>query len=146
MRILASWLVALTVFVGAASSTAAAADLTTVEHVVFEVSISEFMNMRRQRAPQDLDWTSDGCSTQLPFGLGNTGRSFDFTKACTRHDFAYRNFARLGGLTEPVRARVDRQFLSDMRTDCSRRSWTQRHTCRAWAQTYYRAVRLFGGP
>jgi hypothetical protein len=44
------------------------------------------------------------------------------------------------------RKRVDQRFLADMRLDCAKRPLWQRVTCRAWARTYYEAVRIAGGP
>jgi hypothetical protein len=142
---------ALAVTTSAMSSTAAAADRDTLDRetldrIVFELPIAAFPAVRAAGEPASADWRADGCSTPLPVGLGDTGRSFDFTDACNRHDFAYRNYKLLGVFTADIRARVDRRFLADMRADCARRPWTQRYACRVWAQTYYRAVRLFAGP
>ena len=93
-----------------------------------------------------LDWSSDGCSA--PF-LGSTGRTFDFTHACQRHDFGYRNFKALDDgkwWTPSLRHRIDRVFRADMYRDCSTRTRTMRKICRVWARTFYRAVRTFAGP
>ena len=74
--------------------------------------------------------------------------------ACERHDFGYRN-ARLlesrygSGRTywnSSTRQAVDDQFLRDMRAHCHSRSMLLRPTCYAWAQAFYTAVRLAGGP
>lgn len=98
-----------------------------------------------------LDWSTDFCSAPL---VGTTGRSFDFHDACRRHDFAYRNLRLLetrygaGGTywNATTRKRADQLFLADMKAHCNRRPWYESTTCRGWADTYYRAVRIFGGP
>ena len=171
MARLAKFVVAVTTILTAASlpspATAHAvsdpgADQAAVEHLAFEVGINTFMNSRG--VPAHLDWSTDRCSAPL---TGDTGRSFDFTKACIHHDFGYRNFklldrrfacaARAAGTycasgtwsygwfwNETVRKRIDDRFLGDMKSDCSPRPWTQKYSCLAWAQTYYSAVRNFG--
>lgn len=142
-------------------------DQATVEYRAFSVSIDTFMSLRASRSPSHLDWATDGCSTPLPVGLGDTGRSFDFTKACIHHDFGYRNFPLLDRRfncpsrpadgycaagtwsygrywSETARKRIDDRFLADMKVDCAPRPWYQKSTCLAWAQTYYSAVRVGG--
>jgi Prokaryotic phospholipase A2 len=142
----AALVVAATTFLAVPSGAGATSDLIEFRHVMFGVSIGQFLSARAARQPLGFDWTSDGCSTPLPVGLGDTGRSFDFRAACQRHDFGYRNAPRLGVWNSAERARIDARFLADMRTDCSPRPWTQKVSCLGWAQTYYRAVRAFGGP
>ena len=91
-------------------------------------------------------WESDGCSAPV---LGNAGRTYDFTDACRRHDFGYRNFGRIDGgkkWTKALRERVDRRFLSDMFAGCAARRKLERAACRTWANLYYTAVRQYGGP
>lgn len=113
--------------------------------------MAEFQRMRVSAQPPWMDWTNDGCSTPFPAGLGDTGRSFNFRAACQRHDFGYRNTKlydqRFGThqWNAVNRLRIDRKLLADMRADCAPRRITQRLTCRAWADTYYRAVRIAGG-
>ena len=138
-----------------ASPTVAASTFTaSVERLVFQVSLDSFTSARLARTPSWHDWSTDGCSTPGAVGLGDTGRSFNFRHACWRHDFAYRNTKLADSMYGPpgtywnstTRLRIDNRLLSDMQADCAWRSWTERYTCLGWAQTYYRAVRLFGGP
>lgn len=118
--------------------------LVLARHLVFEVSLDEFMLAADSPARDSrLDWSSDGCSAPV---LGDSGLSFNFRGPCRRHDFAYRNFSRLnGGLiwTPSMRRRVDDVFLHDMRGTCSQRQWMVALRCLGWAETYYRSVRVF---
>jgi hypothetical protein len=121
--------------------------LSLVRRLVFSSPLAHFITAadRGERDPR-LDWTSDGCSAPL---VGGTGRSFDFTNACRRHDFGYRNFSRIdGGIwwDAPTRRRVDDKFLADMRSSCSRRPTRDRLICRGWALVFYRTVRAYAGP
>jgi Prokaryotic phospholipase A2 len=154
MAMLANLVVAATTLLAApALPEPSAIDAAAVAHLAFSVDIATFVAARIAQAPAALDWSSDGCTTPLPFGLGNTGRSYDFGAACWRHDFGYRNHKLLDRRpgehgrwwNERVRKRIDDRFLADMRADCAPRPVTQRASCRAWASTYYRAVRLAGG-
>ncbi|HQZ35938.1 MAG TPA: phospholipase A2 [Ilumatobacteraceae bacterium] len=98
-----------------------------------------------------FDWSNDGCSAPL---VGDTGMSFNFRDPCRRHDFGYRNLKLLerrygSGATywnSTNRRAVDRQFLADMKAHCHGRALTLRVQCYSWAQTYYAAVRIAGGP
>lgn len=120
---------------------------SVVETLVFRTSLTGFVAQARSDShDQRLDWTTDGCSAPV---VGGTGRSFDFTDACRRHDFAYRNLSRMDGgrwWNPSVRARVDRVFRTDMSSDCARRPVTVRAACNAWALVFYRAVRTWAGP
>lgn len=137
--------VAATTFLAVPSvSGATSTDTLRYEHLMYTASIGEFTAASAARRPSGFDWSSDGCSTPFPVGLGDTGRSYDFRAACRRHDFGYRNAPRLSRWNEAERLRIDRRFLADMRADCSPRPWTQRATCLGWASVYYRAVRLGG--
>jgi hypothetical protein len=143
MGILISLLVAATSF--AAPSPHSAATLSAVvERGVFVTELSAFPSYVREyrREYTELDWTTDYCSAPL---VGNTGRSFNFRIPCQRHDFAYRNMKLLGRFDEVNRKRADEQFLADMRTTCTPRGISQRFNCYAWAETFYAAVRSFGG-
>ena len=128
-----------------------AMDPAVVEWMSFGVDIHTFVTTRAAPFPGPYDWSSDGCSTPLPVGLGDTGRSYNFRAACQRHDFGYRNFRLLDAAgphgqwwNETTRRRIDDQFLTDMLASCAPRPWTQRTSCRAWARVYYRAVRVAG--
>lgn len=103
--------------------------------------LDEFLVYRssEERDPR-LDYSSNECSAPL---VGSVGRSFDFTDACLRHDFGYRNYGRLG-IFEQRKEGVDRRFLADMRDHCETRTWILRGRCRAWAEAFYLAVDRFG--
>lgn len=118
-----------------------------VEQFVFQRPLSVFVR-EAQSAHHDarLDWSTDGCSAPV---VGSTGRSFDFYEACWRHDFAYRNYARInnGALwTSRLRARVDAVFRKDMAQHCATRARSIRTTCRRWSNVFYTAVRTYGSP
>lgn len=142
------------------------ADAAFVHRLVFDLSITRFAGVADGRGPSWFDWSTDFCSGPL---VGSTGRSFDFRLACRRHDFAYRNTKLLdvryncpsrppGALCEftdwrhgrfwnaVARHAIDRQFRRDMRAHCwSRAPWDWQR-CLAWSETFYRAVRIAGGP
>lgn len=115
--------------------------------LTFSVSLSQFIaTADSPNKDQRLNWTTDGCSAPV---VGSTGRSFDFTDACRRHDFAYRNFSVIDGgkkWTSSLRDRVDRRFRTDMRAHCSKRAVLDRGPCRFWAETFFRFVRTYAGP
>jgi len=97
-----------------------------------------------------FDWSTDFCSAPL---IGNTGRSFNFTEPCRRHDFGYRNTKRLDERygrgrywNHDSRRRIDRQFLTDMKAHCGTRAMINVPPCVSWAYTFYGAVRAAGGP
>ncbi len=128
----------------------AAVDLAFVQHQLYEVSLREFAGASTG-GDRWFDWSSDGCSAPL---VGDTGLSFNFRDPCRRHDFGYRNLKLLerrygmgsaywNGTT---RRRVDQQFLADMKAHCRARAITLQGSCFVWAQTYYAAVRVVGGP
>jgi hypothetical protein len=123
----------------------ATADQAFVDQMMYATSMSGFI--AAVGTDSWFDWNTDYCSAPL---VGSTGRSFNFTKSCRRHDFGYRNLhlieARYGAdaWNSTSRLRVDRQFLADMRNHCYSRPWYDRPTCLAWAQTFYAAVRVAG--
>jgi hypothetical protein len=131
--------------VSAGSTHTAATDQAYVERMLYDTSMKDFI--AAVDSDKWYDWSTDFCSAPL---VGNTGRSFNFTDSCRRHDFGYRNLhlleRRYGGdaWNDSSRKRVDRQFLADMRSHCKHRSWWDEPTCFAWAQTFYTAVRLAG--
>jgi hypothetical protein len=121
-----------------------------VGRLLYDTPLDTFVAAASTPRDHWFDWTTDWCSAPL---IGSTGRSFDFTKACRRHDFGYRNLKLLdvrygrGRFWHAVsRERVDRQFRSDMRRDCVVRPWWEQSTCLSWADLYFRAVRIGGGP
>jgi hypothetical protein len=130
----------------AGSVRSAATDQAFVERMLYTTSMSGFI--AAVGSDTWFDWNTDLCSAPL---VGNTGRSFNFTKACRRHDFGYRNLQlidrRYGGghWNSSSRKRVDQQFLADMKRHCWARPWYDEPTCLAWAETFYAGVRIAGG-
>jgi hypothetical protein len=133
--------------VSAGSVHSSSDDQAFVERMMYTTPINTFV--AAVGSDQWFDWSTDFCSAPL---VGNTGRSFNFTNACRRHDFGYRNLQLLdrrygaGHWTSTSRRRVDRQFLADMKGHCWARPWYDEPTCLAWAETFYTAVRIAGGP
>jgi len=143
-------------------------DREFVEQIVFQTELAKFDRSRfmLRRQYRWFDWTSDGCSVPI---VGGEGRSFNFTAACRRHDFGYRNLKLLdqryncanlatGSIcgvsawsygkfwNAESRQRVDEQFNRDMLAGCAKRLRTFRVRCEAWALTYFTSVRAAGGP
>lgn len=130
-----------------------AAEWEAFSDLAFDVTLRDFLEEASLpsalRDPR-FDWSTDWCSAPL---IGNTGRSFDFTSSCRRHDFGYRNLHRLERrwgwgrrYWNPTnRERVDRRFLADMLDHCATRSIWLRWSCRTWARVYFTAVRRVGG-
>lgn len=92
--------------------------------------------------PPYLVWESDGCSAPV-LGSG----PFDFSLACYRHDFGWRNLKALDQgevvvWTIENKERVDAGFLWDMRMRCASLSPILRIGCDTTARVYYTAVRL----
>ncbi|MFD8981991.1 phospholipase A2 [Streptomyces sp. NPDC059564] len=98
----------------------------------------------------EFDWTTNKCNDPAP----NTVAGFDFTLACIRHDFGYRNYKDLqeentfkhGGDWNAPKDRVDRIFHQDLRTVCNavtiplNHTDTERAACNRAAGHYYSAV------
>jgi Prokaryotic phospholipase A2 len=132
----------------------ATSDLAEVKRIMYTLTLDEFVAAADAGASvidSWFDWTTDWCSAPL---VGSTGRSFDFSQPCRRHDFGYRNLQlieqRYGDgdryWNATSRKRVDRRLLADMKSHCRNRAWYDAPTCRAWATTFYSAVRVHGGP
>ena len=125
----------------------ASADQAFVERMLYATPITGFI----AEAGIDMwfDWSTDLCSAPL---VGSTGRTFNFIDACRRHDFGYRNLQLLdlrygdGHWSAASRRRADHLFRNDMRRHCWARPWYDEPTCLVWAQTFYAAVRVAGGP
>jgi hypothetical protein len=122
--------------VGTLSANAAGDIEQTTDQYLFSASLTEFQQLRVDRPNGDqLDWSSDGCSNSPdnPFG-------FNLVKACYRHDFGYRNYKAQRRFSEDNRLRIDNNFKEDMYEVCNG-NWA----CNRFADTYYLAVRQFGG-
>ena len=118
--------------------------IEAVSYVLFDVDFTTFTREKYslKRTFPSLDWTTDGCSAPV---VGNEGRSFNFTQACVRHDFGYRNIKRLGQFNELVRAKLDEQFHDDLKSSCATQLRTRKIRCLMWAETFFVAVRATGG-
>ncbi len=134
----------------AASGHTGPGDLAYIEHQLYTQSLTDFVTVANAGSSW-FDVSTDGCSAPL---VGDTGRSFNFRNPCRRHDFGYRNLRLLerrfgtgstywNGIS---RRRVDQQFLADMKASCRPRPWYEEITCRNWADIFYVAVRVAGGP
>ncbi|KAF1834735.1 hypothetical protein BDW02DRAFT_497598 [Decorospora gaudefroyi] len=115
--------------------------LTDVEEItekyLFNITLSEFIANREARTgPSELIWASDQCTDapENPFG-------FDFTRACYRHDFGYRNFQKQNRWTVSNKARIDSNFKKDMFKLCQ--DETFQDACEGTAILYYEAVRVW---
>jgi len=120
-------------------------EIETIDHVMFDLDLVTFVRQRsflRRTNPQ-LDWTTDSCSAPI---VGESGRSFNFRNACIRHDFGYRNYKARGLFSADSRIRIDEQFRRDLDASCAPKKRTLKVRCTAWAEIYFTAVRLVGGP
>ena len=124
------------------SSLPLASEYSVAHSLLFRTPLQQFIaESESPLRDARLNWTTDGCSVPL---VRSTGRSFDFYTACHRHDFGYRNMPHINGgkhWTLSMRRRIDSLFRTDMRIDCALRPRITRAACRAWAETFYRAVR-----
>lgn len=131
----------------AAGQPTSADDIAFVETMLYRTTLSSFVTTATSAPNARFDWTTDHCSAPL---IGSTGLSFDFTNACRRHDFGYRNLKLIeqrhgvDSWNSASRKKADQQFLGDMRNHCAGRSLALRTQCYAWAQTFYAAVRVAG--
>ncbi|MFC4065847.1 phospholipase [Actinoplanes subglobosus] len=85
-----------------------------------------------------FDWSTDYCSSSPDNPLG-----FDFTLACYRHDFGYRNYKAVGAFSAN-KSRLDSAFYEDLKRKCATYSAAVRPACTSLAWTYYQAVSIFG--
>ncbi len=95
-----------------------------------------------------VDWSNDSCSAPL---LGDS--PWDFSVACKRHDFGYRNLQRMerddpGADTwrGSNRNATDSEFKTNMYSRCGEWNIVVRPLCWETADLYYDAVQTFGGP
>lgn len=124
----------------AADAATVAEQKAMVDREVSDVNFFWTMYAHRSEAPYNaFDWSTDLCSWSPDRPLG-----FDFTRACRRHDFGYRNYKRLGAFNETVRLRVDNAFYSDLKAKCATYNVVVRPACLSTAALYYQAVRSFG--
>jgi hypothetical protein len=142
-------------------------DSKRLETLVFSTTLRDFAALSHQHPEADdwFDWSTDLCSAPL---IGSSGRTFDFTEPCLRHDFAYRNFKLMdqryscarrlphqacGPGTSNYgkwwntknRSRIDLRFRTDMLKHCASRSLLDYLPCTAWATVFYKGVRTAGG-
>ncbi|OMI84722.1 hypothetical protein BSZ07_36220 [Streptomyces sp. M1013] len=104
-----------------------------------------------QPDPYEFKWSTNKCNAPAPNSVGG----YDFTPACIRHDFGYRNYRDLFGetnfRTQPNgRALIDEIFLQDMDAICDAHAQPNQYVpvpdtaaaagCKAAAQTYYRVL------
>ena len=101
--------------------------------------------------PYEFKWSTNKCNAPAPNSVGG----YDFTPACIRHDFGYRNYRDLYGennfRTQPNgRALIDEIFLQDMNAICDASAQPNQYVpvpdmaaatgCKAAARTYYTGV------
>lgn len=104
------------------------------------VSVFNSMYATRTTSPNnEFNWTTDLCSwsPDNPFG-------FNFSSACRRHDFNYRNFKDNSIWNTTNKGQIDTVFYNDMKAICVPYSWFKEASCKGLAGTYYNAVRSFG--
>lgn len=85
-----------------------------------------------------FDWSTDYCSSSPDNPLG-----FNFTLACARHDFGYRNY-KAAGTFAANKSRLDSAFYEDLKRKCATYNALVRPACTSLAWTYYQAVKNFG--
>ncbi|MGP3690469.1 phospholipase A2 [Streptomyces sp. IBSNAI002] len=95
----------------------------------------------------EFRWSTNQCNSPAPNSVG----SYDFTLACIRHDFGYRNYRDLLGetafRTNPAgKQRMDLIFRQDLNEVCDQRGFprvytpTERAECKKAATVYFGAV------
>jgi hypothetical protein len=105
--------------------------------------MADFQAMKDSAAHDSrMDYSDDDCSAPV-VGSKDLG-SYDFTEACERHDFGYRNAKRLG-LFDGYKGRIDAVFAKDMYESCEERLVFLRKHCKFMAGIYYSAVKTAGG-
>lgn len=115
----------------------------TTDTLLFSSSISTFLSAKARRSPSTLNWTDDGCSNSPDKPSG-----FNFLPSCQRHDFGYRNYKAQARFTDSNRKRIDDNFKNDLYNECNKYTGLESFkgvACRRIADTYYVAVRTFGG-
>ncbi|MFF6995668.1 phospholipase [Streptomyces sp. NPDC008313] len=133
------------VLLPATAATAAPADKATVLSGWTQTSAASSSAFQAARADQGawsaygFDWSTDYCTTSPdnPFG-------FNFSNACSRHDFGYRNY-HAAGTFDANKSRLDDAFYADLKRVCATYSSVKKASCNATAWTYYQAVDKLGG-
>ncbi|KAK9444118.1 hypothetical protein VB005_02314 [Metarhizium brunneum] len=120
------------------SNTTSRSLMNITDSIMFNIPLPEFTIRRDNELPNKVDWTSDGC-TSSP----NNPFNFPFLPACHRHDFGYANFRLQTRFTRTNKLKIDMQFRTDLYYQCEH-TFAQ-GVCRALANVYYSAVRVFGG-
>ncbi len=120
--------------------------MSDLDKLVNDSPMATFLEVRAAPAATpyaSFDWTTDGCSS------GPIGASpYNFTQACWRHDFSYRNLKRIEAQTgadmwnERNKYVADRRFQVDLKRRCDTFNVVVRPTCNAAAESFYNAVRL----
>jgi hypothetical protein len=100
-----------------------------------------------------FDWNTDYCSGAPEKITGG----YDFTFACYRHDFGYRNYKKTVGkkvFKNYHKSRIDKAFHTDMKSACGKKFWADPYTpaqrkklksaCLKSAKKYYEAVVALG--
>lgn len=78
------------------------------DRYLYKTPLADFVKLRDEQNPSNLDWSSDGCSKSVdnPFG-------FPFLPACQRHDFGYGNYRVQNRYNAESRYLVDDNFLTE---------------------------------
>jgi Prokaryotic phospholipase A2 len=113
--------------------------------VTTELVYGSYYRIYKERYPNELDWSNDGCSVPFSVPIANHYKDL-FEKSCDRHDFGYRNHDKSGY----DRQTVDSRFLTNMSHQCEvvyDDPWDipARVLCNDAAQVFYLAVRRFAG-
>ena len=106
------------------------------DQLLFEATISEFIEAREAEDPSDLDWSSDGCSNSPD----NPG--YDFLNSCYRHDFGYRNYKAQDRFSDDNKDKIDTNFKNDLYDQCETEDNVD--GCKKIADIYYWAVSNIG--
>ncbi|KAF8466007.1 prokaryotic phospholipase A2-domain-containing protein [Kalaharituber pfeilii] len=114
--------------------------ITATDNLLFTSTLDQFLTAKANKQPAGLDWTDNGCSNSPDKPLG-----FNFLYSCMRHDFGYRNYKAQSRFTEPNRKKIDDKFKADLYNECKKQGTLAEIACKALADTYYVAVRAFGG-
>ena len=142
-RQITGFAVAVVALLGVLAAPVAAISIPQKQMLLYQelasVSVFNTMYANRIHGPyNEFNWTTDLCSfsPENPFG-------FNFSRACRRHDFNYRNFKDTRIFTSTNKTKIDAVFYNDARAICAPFSWLKRISCNGLALTYYNAIRAF---